>query len=202
VTLKSYSKIKWKKVHLRIRLDTEFEPRRTELAEFIHECFGPVDLEYKRYEHQHEWRSLIEQVCAEDDLVWFTQNDDHVFVEPDTAYLETGLELLRKDPAVFKTIYFSHWPEILRLSGKLGPPERVGQWVRFKCTLVDAIQIMNSNFLKFLFLDLDWHGAALSASTPSWSSVRFGVRGTSSNPSRPSTYRSKSSAGNSMDMSL
>ena len=158
VTLKSYSKINWSKIYLRIKLDDEFQPRKTELVEWIEQWLPGADLKFERYEYQYEWKELIERVCSEDEFIWMTQNDDHVFVEEDAAYLETGLELMKKDPAQFKTLYFSHWPEILRLSGKLGPPERVGDWVKFKCTLLDSIQIWNANYLRFLFIDLDWCG--------------------------------------------
>jgi hypothetical protein len=156
--LKSYSKIKWNRIYLRIKLDTEFQGRQEELTDWINLYLPGADLVFTRYEYQHEWRELIEKICEEDDLIWFTQNDDHVFVDDDAVYLESGIELLRKDQSIFKTIYFSHWPEILRLSGKCGHPERIGDWVKFKCTLVDSIQVFNSNYLRFLFIDLDWGG--------------------------------------------
>jgi hypothetical protein len=159
-TLKSYSKINWKNVYLFIKLDWEFRSRRGELKEFINTVFHgvSVQIEWTRYEKQGEWKSFIETVTKEDDLIWFTQNDDHPFIDEDLSVLNEGVNLLESDPAPFKSLYFSHWPEILRLSGKLSQPEKVGNYIRFHATMLDAIQIFSSKFIRYIFLDVNWGG--------------------------------------------
>ena len=63
-------------------------------------------------------------------LVFFLQNDDHVFIDVDTSVLCRGLTLLHSEPSRFKSLYMAHWPEALRLSGKVSPPRRVESLVR------------------------------------------------------------------------
>jgi hypothetical protein len=159
-TLKSYSKIKWSRVYLFVKLDWEFRSRKEEMKNFIKQIFADVMIEivWDRYEKQKDWEKPISNITREDDLIWFTQNDDHPFIDIDTDLLEEGILLLKKDESRFKSLYLSHWTEVLRLSGKNRLPERIENYVRFKATLLDSIQIFNSNFLKYIFLELDWNG--------------------------------------------
>ena len=63
----------------------------------------------------------IEDLCNKFSIsqpVYFTQNDDHIFVDDNDYMLQEGLELLAAHKTEFKTIYLSHWPEVLKLSGK------------------------------------------------------------------------------------
>jgi hypothetical protein len=46
----------------------------------------------------------------------------------------------------------------LRLSGKLAQPEKVGNYIRFHATMLDAIQIFSSKFIRYIFLDVNWGG--------------------------------------------
>jgi len=164
-TLESYARMKWDTVNLFVELDSEFTSRKTELISHIESLFGTnkVYLQFTRFTKQEEWREFFATRYPEDDdrLVWFSQCDDHVFIDFNLDIINEGLELLRKDSGEFKTLFYSHWPEILRLTGKFNTHERVGNYVKFKCTLVDAIQVFNLRYLKFLFTKLDWRGKAL-----------------------------------------
>jgi len=161
-TLESYSRIKWDSVILFVELDTEFIPRANELCLHVVKLFGTrnVTLQFYRFTRQHEWRSFFATAypSSEDRLVWFSQCDDHVFIDFNADIVNEGFELLRKDTSKFKSLYYSHWPEILPLTGKLGNQERIGNYVKFTGTMADAIQVFNLNYLKFLFTELDWHG--------------------------------------------
>jgi hypothetical protein len=104
------------------------------------------------------WKHLM-SVHGPDELIWFTSNDDHVFVDYNMDLVEEGLELLKKEPARHKSIYYSHWPEILSISGKFQTPEVVGNYV--KCTavsLLDGIQIFNLQFLYDMYVEHPWKG--------------------------------------------
>jgi hypothetical protein len=161
-TLKSYSRMKWDTVNLFVELDTEFIPRANELCLYVIELFGTdnVRLQFNRFTKQHEWINFFKFVYPsnEDRLVWFSQCDDHVFIDFNLDVVNEGFELLKSDTSKYKSLYYSHWPEILPLSGKLGNQERVGNYVKFKATLADAIQVFNLNYLKYLFTQLDWRG--------------------------------------------
>jgi hypothetical protein len=159
-TLESYARMKWDRVYLFVELDTDIVYRADELRNHVISLFGTegVHLQFTRFTKQSEWRTFFasEYPLPDDRLVWFSQCDDHVFIDTDTDYLQEGLDLVRQDTSNFKSLYYSHWPEILRLSGKFGNCERVGNYVKFKCTLLDSIQVFNLKYLKYLFTELDW----------------------------------------------
>lgn len=159
-TLKSYARMKWDKVNLFVELDTEFKHREGELRDYVLGLFGNARIQFHRFLRQDEWKTFFssEYPSSDDRLVWFSQCDDHVLIDSNLDILNEGLELMRADPTSFKTLFYSHWPEILRLTGKFNTHERVGNYVKFKCSLVDAIQVFNLNYLRFLFTQLDWRG--------------------------------------------
>jgi hypothetical protein len=110
--------------------------------------------------YQEEWKIFfnVTYTPSEDTLIWFTQCDDHVFIDFNTDILYEGIEHLKNDTSNFKSLYFSHWPEILRLSGKLGNQVKIGNYIKFNATLLDTIQIFNLRYLKYLFLEREWKG--------------------------------------------
>ena len=50
--------------------------------------------------------SIKDKYYENDELVWFLQNDDHVFIDSNTKILEEGIKLLEEDPSQYKTLYF------------------------------------------------------------------------------------------------
>jgi hypothetical protein len=162
--------VSWASAFLYIELAPEHMPRMAEVEGAIAELFpagsAEVRVEWFRPARQEEWLPVIEEICGPrgagaPKLVWWLQNDDHPFVDSSPNTLQEGLQLLAADPAPFVSLYFSHWTEAVRLSGKLGNAERVGRsYVRFEATLTDAVQVFNSRFLWFLFSQLDWKGEA------------------------------------------
>jgi len=162
-TLETYKKIKFEKMHFFIKLDEEFKAKEDDITAHIHSCFPycPIEIAFTRYTTQEEWRPFMTRLYEENGpeaLIWFLQNDDHPFLDFDSGLWEEGLELMRKDAVPYKSMYVSHWPEILRLTGKLGTQERVGNFVKFRGTLLDSFQIHNMAYIKHLFLELDWKG--------------------------------------------
>jgi hypothetical protein len=157
-TLKSYARIDWDDVYLLIKLDEEFKPREEELKKFIKKIFSKNKVVYipERFEYQWQWQELIKKISNKDNVVWFTQNDDHPFIDINLQVLYEGVDLLLKDKHKYRSIYLSHWPEILRLSGKFSNPKIVGNYVKFQTTIFDSIQIFNTEYLKYIFLHLDW----------------------------------------------
>jgi hypothetical protein len=148
-------------MYLFVELENEFLPRKQELIEYVKSLFGEqnVHLTFKHLVKREDVKSFLDTAYAgcEDKLIWFGINDDHVFVDIDTDVLEEGLTLVKNDKSKFKTLYYSHWPEVLRLSGKLNNQERVGNYVKFTATLLDAIQIFNLNYLRYLYGEVVWN---------------------------------------------
>jgi hypothetical protein len=157
-TLKSYARIDWDDVYLLIKLDEEFEPREEELKKFIKKIFSKNKVVYipERFEYQWQWQELIKKISNKDNVVWFTQNDDHPFIDINLKVLYEGVDLLLKDKGKYRSIYLSHWTEVLRLSGKFCKPKIVGNYVKFQTTIFDSIQIFNTEYLRYIFLHLDW----------------------------------------------
>lgn len=158
MTLKSYSALPWKQVHLYLKLDQEFLPYRDELQEFIEAIFSESKLfiSWNRLEYQAEWVPVIERITKSREVVWFTQNDDHPFVDINTDLIIEGEQLLRSQLDQKASVYLSHWPEVLRLSGKSETPFKSGNFIGFRATLLDSIQIFTPALLRYIFIELDW----------------------------------------------
>lgn len=155
-TLNSYRNINFTSVYIFVKLDTEFLNRKDELYTFIHNTFtnSEVFIDDTRYETQNEWtifmNSIKDKYYINDELVWFLQNDDHVFIDTNTEILDQGLKLLQDDPSQYKTLYFSHWPEIIKLSGKNNTQTVCDNYIKFTETLLDSIQVFNFKYLYYI----------------------------------------------------
>jgi hypothetical protein len=160
MTLKSYSRLTWQEVHLYLKLDTEFQPFQTELEMFVRKLFigTEVKMSWTRIERQEDWQPIITKIVELDDYVWFSQNDDHPFIDLDTDLISEGLQLLKEEPNELASIYLSHWPEILKLSGKNCEPEFKGRYLAFDGTLFDSIQIFTPKLLHYIFFEINWNG--------------------------------------------
>jgi hypothetical protein len=162
--LYSYRNIKFKEVYFFIKLDDNYLEQTDNLLNFIYSVFSYLDkkdihVTFNRLSIQSEWCSLIDSLYDKlggNEPILFLNNDDHVFVDYDNKLLEEGLNILSNDTSLHKSIYISHWPEIIKLSGKYNIPERVGNFINFKLTLLDSIQIFNLEFLKYILVTYTW----------------------------------------------
>jgi hypothetical protein len=160
--LRSISKLNFSHVYFFITLDHEFQNRCAELESYIRQLFinSEIHIEMKRLEHQEEWKPLIEELCKKFPLkqpIFFTQNDDHIFVDENDNLLQQGIQLMSEDSSDFHTLYLSHWPEILKLSGKGGQYRKTGNYVVFPSHVIDSIQIFSLGFLKHILCDIHWN---------------------------------------------
>ena len=167
--LKSYRNIPFTEIYLFILIDKELLHQhnyfyKNDLTQFIHNTFNklPTDkihIEYTRYTLQSEWLSFIQNIYVKhgkDELAWFIQNDEHIFVDYNMDILVEGIEHLKREPSKHKSIYMSHWPEILKMSGKYQTPNRINNYVNFNLSLLDSIQIFNLQFLYDIFVNYKW----------------------------------------------
>ena len=159
--MRSYFRLPVRHFYLFIELDDEFRSQRDALADELTSHLGDRirRLEFTRMLTQESWRPFMDSIGSgihPGRLVFFLQNDDHVFIDVDTSVLCRGLTLLHSEPSRFKSLYMSHWPEALRLSGKVSPPRRVESLVRTELTMLDAVQVVNLGFLHHIFVELRW----------------------------------------------
>ena len=158
-TLQSYSKIQFSHVYLYIKLDDEFKDREDEIRIYAKSLFINVkefSIEFTRFEKQDDLSEFIKKLYIRfggNQLVWFMQADDHVFIDTDTRILQEGIRLMDKSESLYKTLYLSHWPEIVRVSGSNREYQLNGNYIIFNCTLVDSLQIFNLKYLYHIIVE-------------------------------------------------
>lgn len=169
-TLQSYTRmgVEWYMLYFFIELDPIHESRKPELETYLNTLFpkDKIQLKYQRFVTQESWRPFMNEVYGIPQIdrnVLFFQNDDHVFVDYDPTVFQEGLRLLEQDPVPYKSLYWSHWPEVIRLSGKLHNQQRIGKsYVRFNATLLDAIQVFNWKYLWKILVEVNWNGRIMT----------------------------------------
>lgn len=167
--LKSYKNLPFKEVYLFIKLDNEFISQGqyfydNDITEYLYNNFSnlsknKIHIVLDRYTNQTRWIPFIKTIMDKhgpNESVWFTQNDDHIFIDNNLDVLLEGLTQLEGDTNRHKSIYFSHWPEILKLSGKQETPVLYNNYIKFNLSLLDSIQIFNLQFLYDIFVDYQW----------------------------------------------
>ena len=176
-TLSSYAVIPWSKVFIYYELDDIFLESRCEIDEFIHKLFPKnLTLNHFRIDSYPQWRIALEKLNQEsDEWVWFTCNDDHVFIDSDLLYLEKILSFATEKSIQFKyvAILISHWHEFIALKnrnrllkkiesslingpfgeGDILEDNHLGFVSTHKTTI--SIQIVNKNLINFWFSSED-----------------------------------------------
>ena len=163
--LYSYRNIPFSNIYLFIKLDDEFKNYEEDLIHFIYKNFSKLSAEtinitFDRYTQQQQWIPVISNLMEKygpNEPVWFSQNDDHVFVDFNMDILNEGIELLKNDPAIHKSIGYSHWPEALKVVGRHNPPELIGNYAKStSISCVDSILIFNLQTLYTIFVIHQW----------------------------------------------
>jgi len=163
--LSSYKNIPFTDIYIYILLHPQYEKHKGELVTHIYDIFSHIDsskitIVHDRFTTQLKWYPVISEITRKhglDELVWFSQNDDHVFVDFNTDILKEGIDTLKCESSDFKSIYLSHWPEILKLSGKVSKPSLIKNYVRCNgVSLLDSIQIFNLKMLYYIFIEYKW----------------------------------------------
>jgi len=167
--LQSYKKLPFTEVYLFIKLDSEFLSAgqyffENDLTEYLYNTFSnlpkdKIHIVHDRYSNQCQWVPVIKQLMNKhgpNESVWFMQNDDHIFVDFNNDILLEGLKHLENDNSRHKSIYLSHWPELIKLSGKQETPVLVNNYIKFNLSLLDSVQIFNLQLLYDIFVDYKW----------------------------------------------
>ena len=112
-TLSSVSQLyPWSRVIINCEICDSLKHRTEELNNYINNLFQGQDLllSNKRLERQSEWKDNY--VNLNNDLIYFSCNHDHVFVDSNTLYFADCIEEFKKEPVALKSLYFSHWYEV------------------------------------------------------------------------------------------
>ena len=156
-TLHSYGNIAWNNVYLFIKLDTDLSHYEAEVeyiarAALNYKC---IDIKFERITTKVEWQDFFNTKLGSDQLWWFTQNDDHPYLNKDALFFKKILFHLSNqgNPS---SIYLSHWPEILRVASNQQYKVIDESLLEFRGLLLDSIQIFNEQMIFYIFYQLDW----------------------------------------------
>jgi hypothetical protein len=160
--LYSYRHLPFTDMYLFIKLDTEYNGLQEETSDYIYNLFhhlsrDNIHITYERYTKQEQWVSFITHLYKTnpEDMVFLCNNDDHIFIDVNNDLVIEGVELLKKEKNKLKSLYLSHFPEILKHS-LLFEPVRLGNYVKCNLSLFDSIQIMGMELIYFIFVTHKW----------------------------------------------
>jgi hypothetical protein len=163
-TLKSYKNLPFTDLYFYIKLDSCFKNEEEHLQKYIFDIFGHISAEkikiiFDRYTLQEQWIPIITNLKEKhpNKLVWFTQNDDHIFIDFNNDILNEGIELLKNEKEKYKTLIYSHFPEVLKLSGQYEMPKIIGNYLKTNLNYMDSIQLSSIDFLYFIFVETKWN---------------------------------------------
>jgi len=143
-----------------IQLAPEFADRKEELEKFIHENFpaDKIHLFWYRNNHTKDWRSLCDEYFQDpNELIWFAGNDDHIFIDYNLDLVRAGMQTLKEDPDPLSVIYYSHWPEQMRLSQHYnGQLTEDGNFIKFTWRTFDAIRILKVERFRRYWIETDF----------------------------------------------
>ena len=118
--LSSLAVINWEELVIYYELDDDFADKYNEIDNYIYSLFScEIQIYHFRNKNQSMWKDAINKLdhFKDDQLIWFTCNDDHIFIDSDLSYINLLIqkqkEMLKNSPYV--TSYLSHWPEMLGL---------------------------------------------------------------------------------------
>ena len=140
------------KFHLYITLSPECEHRRAELEAFIHEIIpkDKLHLVWSRNDYGRDWAKTTNEILTDPkELIWLACNDDHIFVDYNLDVVNSAIATLNQDPDPDAVVYYSHWPEQMRISkhhnGELTPD---GNFIKYQWENFDGIMILKAGRLK------------------------------------------------------
>jgi len=126
-----------------IELGTEFQDRQEELEKYIYELYPDCELYWHRNIAAFQWREICDKHFKETDLIWYSGNDDHIFIDYDLDIVKDAINVIGNDPDPMAVMYYSHWQEQCRLSHFMrGELTESRNFVKFNYSNFDSIQLM------------------------------------------------------------
>ena len=113
-TLASYSVLPISKAIIFCKLDSNYLSQQKSLKEYINSIFKEPIIIFDRFTTKKQWINshILDTINnINDNVIWFTQNDDHVFIDCNLDVIEEGIQLLENDTKPFRSLCFSHFTE-------------------------------------------------------------------------------------------
>jgi hypothetical protein len=134
-----------------ITLAPELAHRQAELDSYMKEIFPEDKLEviWQRCDYGRDWKKICDQYLTDpDELVWLACNDDHIFIDSSLAMVESAIEHLNSDSDPNAIMYYSHWPEQMRMAQhQNGELTADGNYVKYQWENFDGIMILKAGRL-------------------------------------------------------
>jgi hypothetical protein len=166
----------------------EFSPRREELEEYMYSIFpkDKLELNWYRIDSTQKWRALCDERFADDDqLVWYEGNDDHIFIDSNLDMIRASITTLNADPDPLAVMYYSHWPEQMRMSLAFnGELTEDGNFIKFQWDTVDSLLLMKAGRFKKYWFDTDCGEDSMYRSDPLGWHYGFKIPGTVYSPTK------------------
>ena len=135
-----------------ITLAPELAHRRIELEAYIHGLFPSDKLEliWQRCDFGRDWKQICDKYLDDpDEAVWLACNDDHIFIDTNLDIVESAINWLELDPDPNTVMYYSHWPEQMRMSKHYnGELTSDGNFIRYDWETYDGIMMLKAGRLK------------------------------------------------------
>ena len=135
-----------------ITLAPELAHRRAELEEYIHRLFpeNKLHLVWSRCDFGRDWRRACDDILTDpDEIVWLAANDDHIFIDSSLDAVKSAVQTLDADPDPNAVVYYSHWPEQMRMSQYHGGELTAdGNFIKFPWETFDGIMMLKAGRLK------------------------------------------------------
>lgn len=148
------------KYHMYIELADEFKHLQSELEEYIKELFpeDALDLHWYRNNHTRDWRNVCnDHLSNDDEVIWFGGNDDHIFIDYNLDMVRAAIATLQQDTDELAVVYYSHWPEQIRMSHALGGELTAdGNFIKYHWDNYDGIQMFKAARFKRYWFDADY----------------------------------------------
>jgi hypothetical protein len=135
----------------------EFSTRQQELEAYMLSIFpqDKLEINWYRIDRTRRWREISKQF-ADDQLIWYEGNDDHIFIDSNLDMVESAINRLELDPDPDAVVYYSHWPEQMRMSllyqGELTAD---GDFIKFSWDTVDSLLLMKASRFKRYWFETD-----------------------------------------------
>jgi hypothetical protein len=165
----------------------EFSPRQAEMQEYMESIFptDKLEIHWHRIERTRDWRKLCEQFTNDNDLIWYEGNDDHIFIDYNLDMIAASQSTLKADPDPNAVMYYSHWPEQMRMSllhnGELTAD---GNFIKFTWDTVDSLLLMKVSRFKRYWFETDCGEDNMYRTDPLGWQYGYKISGTVYSPTR------------------
>jgi len=141
----------WKRVILKVLLDENYLHRKEELNTFINNEFKdiPLNLFWTRNTYQHEWQETYD--LFDDELIWFSCNHDHIFLDSSQDYLNLIIKEMRKEADTPISFCYTHWPEQISYLCRTKSPQDLvihDEYATINLTDINSINVISKSIYK------------------------------------------------------